>query len=198
MPASEIAVGGDDPGKRWGSRPVTALLGSPGSYSRRVFAVIGQFVQAYLDPGTGEHAPAGHRGRGRSRGRRRTDLLAADSRAPAHPEEGRPAAVEPAFEPGSFRDPDSRVVVAGRDGSSEHSSSTGLEDWRALRRERPLRAGRRGRTPGSRTEEADGTAVPAQLPDGAAGILRHEAIPSALVSVPVALLDAEGCSAPPA
>lgn len=29
------------------------LLGSPGSYFRRVFAVIGQSVQAYLDPGTG-------------------------------------------------------------------------------------------------------------------------------------------------
>jgi hypothetical protein len=29
------------------------LVGSRGSYFRRVFAVIGQFVQAYLDPGTG-------------------------------------------------------------------------------------------------------------------------------------------------
>jgi hypothetical protein len=52
MLASECAAG-DQTSLAGGERNVHRLVGSPGSYFRRIFAVIGHYVQAYLDPGTG-------------------------------------------------------------------------------------------------------------------------------------------------
>jgi hypothetical protein len=79
---------------------------------------------------------------------------------------------EPGFEPGSFRDPLSRVLVG--DGEVYRTlSAEGLEDWNALASGRLFaEATAEGSLVGTETVED----VPAWVPDGAA-VLRHERIP---------------------
>jgi hypothetical protein len=84
-------------------------------------------------------------------------------------------AAEAGVEVGSFRDPDSRVVVTA-DGVFRVLSEDGLADWNAL-----LASGvwRELEDDGSvvATEPADLEALPAELARGAAGALRHARIP---------------------
>jgi SAM-dependent methyltransferase len=80
----------------------------------------------------------------------------------------------PAYEAGSFRDPDSRVFYGGGD-VRRALSEAGLADWRRLQESGlydELAAD--GRL--VRTEETAGD-VPAELGDHWAGVLRHEPIP---------------------
>jgi ribosomal protein L11 methylase PrmA len=82
-------------------------------------------------------------------------------------------------DPGSFRDPESRVV-AGPDGVLRLLSARGLEDWRALAKSSTFTrftesAGLIGTT---ELEEAPGHLSEASLiSGGVAGVLRHERIP---------------------
>lgn len=94
-----------------------------------------------------------------------------------------------AVDPGSFRDPDSRVLV-GAEGVYRVLSERGREDWRALARSATFS---RFTEAGSlvATEECDDSAIPAAfasngatgaslgpaLAGGVAGVLRHERIP---------------------
>ncbi|MDX6698853.1 MAG: hypothetical protein QOE65_2250 [Solirubrobacteraceae bacterium] len=80
------------------------------------------------------------------------------------------------IEPGSFRDPDSRVLYTS-DGVVRALSARGLEDWRALARTsffpRLMEAGKV-----VRTEEAQANgSLEGVLRGEAAGMLRHERIP---------------------
>jgi SAM-dependent methyltransferase len=82
------------------------------------------------------------------------------------------------LEPGSFRDPDSRVFY-GEDGVYRALSERGLADFRALADsslfERAIAAGKL-----VRTELLDAAAVvqaPAIITTGCAGVLRHERVP---------------------
>ena len=80
------------------------------------------------------------------------------------------------FEPGSFRDPDSRVFYS-QEGVLRALSSQGLADWSALARSELFK---RFSADGSlvRTEELDGSAgLPELLAQECAGVLRHELIP---------------------
>jgi len=82
-----------------------------------------------------------------------------------------------ASEPGSFRDPESRIFYAGGD-VLRALSADGLADFEALRATKLFeRFQADGRL--VRTELIEGTgAVPAELlPTGCAGVLRHERIP---------------------
>ena len=80
-----------------------------------------------------------------------------------------------ALEPGSFRDPESRVFYAG-DSVYRALSPEGLEDFRALEESGLFsRAMEDGRL--VRTEHADTAAVPGLLAKETAGVLRHELIP---------------------
>ena len=94
-----------------------------------------------------------------------------------------------ALDPGSFRDPESRVLV-GADGVYRVLSERGREDWRALAESATFA---RFTEAGSlvATEECDAAAIPAgfasnggagaalesALDGGVAGVLRHERIP---------------------
>lgn len=76
--------------------------------------------------------------------------------------------------PGSFRDPDSRVFVSD-EGVFRALSASGLEDWRALRASAAFaELSERGRLIGTREANGD---RPADLGEGWAGVLRHEAVP---------------------
>jgi SAM-dependent methyltransferase len=81
----------------------------------------------------------------------------------------------PALEPGSFRDPDSRVVVA--DGRVLRALSPhGLEDWRALRSS-PLLEALTSEGKVVKTRELE-EAIPADVLHGeVAGTLEHEVVP---------------------
>ena len=88
--------------------------------------------------------------------------------------------VGPRVEPGSFRDPDSRVFVTD-EGIFRGLSSRGLEDWLALRGSTLFReAVADGRI--VETEILDVAAPPALLHGDCAAVLRHERIP--VVSYP--------------
>ncbi|MEK6277301.1 MAG: methyltransferase [Actinomycetota bacterium] len=82
-------------------------------------------------------------------------------------------------EPGSFRDRDSRVVVA-QDAVYRVLSEQGADDWRALA-ESPLfeRLTSEGSLVGTEEVSTDalGEAAAGVLPDGAQAVLRHERIP---------------------
>jgi hypothetical protein len=78
-------------------------------------------------------------------------------------------------EPGSFRDPDSRVMVTP-EGVFRALSPRGLDDWEALRASRLFeQATEEGLLVG--TELTDETGASELLADGCAAILRHERIP---------------------
>ncbi|MGH2997065.1 MAG: methyltransferase, partial [Gaiellaceae bacterium] len=80
-------------------------------------------------------------------------------------------------EPGSFRDPDSRVFVAG-DRVLRALSERGLEDWRALAASELWRTKRaEGKLVATEPLDGDG-GVPAELADGGwAAVLAHERVP---------------------
>jgi SAM-dependent methyltransferase len=79
------------------------------------------------------------------------------------------------LEPGSFRDPESRVFYSG-DSVYRALSPEGMEDFRALEgSELFKRAMADGRL--VRTEHADTASVPGLLAKETAGVLRHELIP---------------------
>lgn len=82
------------------------------------------------------------------------------------------------FEPGSFRDPDSRVLLRGEE-VLRALSPQGLEDWEALASsglgERLASEGKLIAT--ERFADADAERVAARDAGGAAAILRHERIP---------------------
>jgi len=84
-------------------------------------------------------------------------------------------AADASAEVGSFRDPDSRVVVTA-DGVFRVLSEDGLADWNALV---ASRLWREVQDDGSvvASEPADLDALPAALVRGAAGVLRHERVP---------------------
>ena len=78
-------------------------------------------------------------------------------------------------EPGSFRDPDSRVFLTADGAVLRALSPAGWEDWLALKGSSAFaQLSREGRLIG--TSEANG-AAPAILPDTCAGVLRHERVP---------------------
>ena len=80
------------------------------------------------------------------------------------------------IEPGSFRDPDSRVVEADG-GVLRMLSEQGLRDWQALAgSELFRRAVAEGKVVGTEIE-ADRDGLPEGLVDGAAAVLRHEVVP---------------------
>jgi ribosomal protein L11 methylase PrmA len=91
------------------------------------------------------------------------------------PARGRDLAVHPSAEPGSFRDPDSRVFVTP-DGVFRVLSLQGAEDWRALAAT-PLwgELQQEGRVVA--TEPAEPAALPDLLAGAAAAVLRHERVP---------------------
>ena len=76
------------------------------------------------------------------------------------------------LEPGSFRDPDSRVFYAG-DAVYRALSSEGLDDFRALQQAGLLEDPRIVAT----ELVDDGPQLPATLVKETAGVLRHERIP---------------------
>lgn len=82
------------------------------------------------------------------------------------------------FEPGSFRDPHGRVLLAP-DGVYRALSETGLADWRALEDSglaaELIAAGKLVDT--HLADEAEAGAVLAELPGTPAGVLRHQRIP---------------------
>jgi hypothetical protein len=90
-----------------------------------------------------------------------------------------PGIAAPAFEPGSFRDPDGRVVLSA-DGVYRVLSEAGLADWRALSSS-PLLGELVGEGLIVGTEPADGDpaaeAIAEALPERPAAVLRHERIP---------------------
>jgi hypothetical protein len=81
------------------------------------------------------------------------------------------------IEPGSFRDPHSRVVEA--DGAVLRLlSEQGLRDWSALAASELFRqAVAEGKLVGTEVEPEDAAGLPAGLVDGAAAVLRHEVVP---------------------
>ena len=80
------------------------------------------------------------------------------------------------IEPGSFRDPDSRVVEADG-GVLRMLSEQGLRDWQALAgSELFRRAVAEGKVVGTEIE-TDRDGLPEGLVDGAAAVLRHEVVP---------------------
>jgi hypothetical protein len=82
------------------------------------------------------------------------------------------------FEPGSFRDPHGRVLLAP-DGVFRALSETGLADWRALE-ESGLASELAGEGKLVATElagDADAQRIAGELPETPAGVLRHERIP---------------------
>jgi hypothetical protein len=81
------------------------------------------------------------------------------------------------IEPGSFRDPDSRVVEA--DGAVLRLlSEQGLRDWSALEASALFRrAVAEGKLVGTEVEPEGAARLPKGLVDGAAAVLRHEVIP---------------------
>src|SRR5688500_1650059 len=82
------------------------------------------------------------------------------------------------FEPGSFRDPHGRVLLAP-DGVYRALSETGLADWRALE-ESGLASELAGEGKLVATElasDAEAQRIAGELPEAPAGVLRHERIP---------------------
>lgn len=80
------------------------------------------------------------------------------------------------LDPGSFRDPDSRVFYADDGAVLRALSERGLADWRALADSGLLaRAVEQGWIVA--TEEADAVDAPAVLTERCAGVLRHERVP---------------------
>jgi hypothetical protein len=78
-------------------------------------------------------------------------------------------------EPGSFRDPDSRVFVTD-DAVLRTLSPQGLADWEALAAtELFTRAVSDGKVVG--TERVESGDLPGELQEGAAAVLRHERVP---------------------
>jgi SAM-dependent methyltransferase len=86
-----------------------------------------------------------------------------------------PSTQPSAYEPGSFRDPESRVFYAG-DSVYRALSPEGLEGFRALEQSK-LFAEATGDGRLVRTEHADTASVPGLLAKETAGVLRHELIP---------------------
>ncbi|HEY2637385.1 MAG TPA: hypothetical protein VGI54_08370, partial [Solirubrobacteraceae bacterium] len=78
-------------------------------------------------------------------------------------------------EPGSFRDPESRVFLAGDD-VYRTLSTAGAEDWQALV-DTGLYAALAGDGRLVRSERVDAAEVPAELGGEWAGVLRHERVP---------------------
>src|SRR4029450_16340 len=90
-----------------------------------------------------------------------------------------PEATSARFEPGSFRDRDSRVLVAP-EAVFRALSPRGVEDWRALAASQLFeRLGREGSLVATEEIGAEALAADAAqvLPEGTAAVLRHERIP---------------------